>query len=90
MNLVVDSIKEENRLRSKGCFINASDVFGQLLQGRRTSIKLGGHYPTVVLDAKPDAEPPALRCGVFLVPKVILEPHSKFPGVLITDLDELA
>lgn len=71
MHLIVDLIKEENRIRSEGGLLNSSDIFGQLLQGRRISVKLGGHYPAVILDAKPDAEPPALRCGVFLVPKVL-------------------
>jgi len=81
MHLVVDSIKEENTLRSKGWLSNPSDVFGQLLRGRKTSVKLAAHYPAVVLDAKPDAEPPALRCGVFLVPKVFFEPRSELLGV---------
>ncbi|XP_024401124.1 uncharacterized protein [Physcomitrium patens] len=69
MQLVLDAVKEENRLRSEGGLIDTADVFGQLHQGRRTPLTLGGLYPTVVLDAKPDAEPPAIRCGVFLVPK---------------------
>lgn len=67
--LIVDKIQEENELRNKGEFCDTSDVFGQLHRGRRTLLKLGGHHPAVVLDAKPDAEPPVLRCGVFLVPK---------------------
>lgn len=83
MHLVLDSINDENRLRTTGGCNFASDVFGQLLQGRRTSVKLGGHYPAVVLDAKPDSEPPALRCGVFLVPKVILESCSELPRSLV-------
>lgn len=87
MQLVVDSIEEENSLRNKGGFTNTSDVFSQLHQGRRIPMKLGRHYPAVVLDAKPDAEPPALRCGVFLVPKVILEPRFR---IWFTDMDALA
>jgi hypothetical protein len=70
MQSVVSAIQEENKLRSEGAITDTSDLYGQLHQGRRTVIKLGGHYPAVVLDAKPDAEPPVLRCGVFLVPKV--------------------
>jgi hypothetical protein len=73
MQILEDTIKKENELRSQGGFIDSSDIYGQLYRGRRTRLKLGGHYPAVVLDAKPDAEPPALRCGVFLVPKVSLE-----------------
>ena len=91
MRLIVDTIKEENELRSKGGFIDTSDSFGQLHRGRRTPLKLGGHFPAVVLDAKPDAEPPVLRCGVFLVPKVSLESHLVLPrGWLRTNKNDLA
>lgn len=71
MQLVVDSIKKENRLRNRGGRTSTPDLYSQLHEGRRIPLKLGRHYPAVVLDAKPDAEPPALRCGVFLVPKVM-------------------
>jgi len=87
MQLVVDLIKEENRLRNRGGLTNTSDVFSRLHQGRRIPVKLGKRYPAVVLDAKSNAEPPALRCGVFLVPKVIFDPHSESWFI---DIDGLA
>lgn len=73
LQCVINAIKEENQRRSAGAFtVEVADEYGQLHPGRRTLVKLGGHYPAVVLDAKPDAEPHLHRCAVFLVPKVLI------------------
>ncbi len=78
-------MNEENKLRSearsagyktslkpdeKEVESKLQDIYEQLHPGRRNMVVLGGHYPAVVMDAKPHSASPTYRSAVFLVPKV--------------------
>ncbi len=82
---LVDVVNEENKLRSearsagyktslkpdeKEVESKLQDIYEQLHPGRRNTVVLGGHYPAVVMDAKPHSASPTYRSAVFLVPKV--------------------
>ncbi|KAH9530898.1 hypothetical protein CY35_19G007900 [Sphagnum magellanicum] len=81
---LVDVVDEENKLRSearsagyktslkpdeKEVESKLQDIYEQLHPGRRNTVVLGGHYPAVVMDAKPHSAAPTYRSAVFLVPK---------------------
>ncbi|CAK9212256.1 unnamed protein product [Sphagnum troendelagicum] len=83
-NSLVDVVNEENKLRSearnagyktslkpdeKEVESKLQDIYEQLHPGRRNTVVLGGHYPAVVMDAKPHSASPTYRSAVFLVPK---------------------
>ncbi|CAK9266746.1 unnamed protein product [Sphagnum jensenii] len=83
-NSLVDVVNEENKLRSearsagyktslkpdeKEIESKLQDIYEQLHPGRRNTVVLGGHYPAVVMDAKPHSASPTYRSAVFLVPK---------------------
>lgn len=44
--------------------------FEQLDPGKVRSVVLGGHYPAVVLDAKPNSGHHTYKAAIFLVPRV--------------------
>lgn len=82
---LVDVVDEENKLRrearsagyktslkpdEKEVESKLQDIYEQLHPGRRNTVVLGGHYPAVVMDAKPHSASPTYRSAVFLVPKV--------------------
>lgn len=46
--------------------------YDELRPGTVRTVKLGGHYPAVILDAKPNSEPHMFKAAVFLVPRVSL------------------
>ena len=82
MKCVMSVIEEENKLRAalEGGRFGASleegtvdDDFSQydeLSPGTVRAVKLGGHYPAVLLDAKSGAGPHMFKAAVFLVPRV--------------------
>ena len=88
MKCVVSVIEEENKVRTAfeaGRFggtledqmigEDCSD-YDELSLGKVRAVKLGGHYPAVILDAKPDFGPHMFTATIFLVPRVRLL-HSK-------------
>lgn len=81
MKCVVSVIEEENKVRTAfeaGRFggtledqmigEDCSD-YDELSPGKVRAVKLGGHYPAVILDAKPDSGPHMFKAAVFLVPR---------------------
>lgn len=82
MKCVVSVVEEENKLRSTfgaGRFDGALEdqtveedysEFDELSPGKVRAVRLGGHYPAVILDAGPDSGPHMFKAAVFLVPRV--------------------
>ncbi|KAG0631758.1 hypothetical protein M758_1G277400 [Ceratodon purpureus] len=81
MKCVVSVIEVENKLRTAfegGRFGGALEdqtieedysEFDELSPGKVRAVKLGGHYPAVILDAKPDSGSHMFKAAVFLVPR---------------------
>lgn len=80
MNCVVSVIEAENKLRAtfEAGSVEDQEVeedyseYDELNPGKVRTVKLGGHYLAVVLDAKPESGPHAYKAAVFLVPRVSL------------------
>lgn len=80
MKGVVSAIEEENEVRQRALNsvkfddepVKAGDFeqYDILSPGAVRTVKLGGHYPAVILDAKPNSEPHMFKAAVFLVPRV--------------------
>ncbi|XP_024382645.1 uncharacterized protein [Physcomitrium patens] len=77
MNCVVSVIEAENKLRAtfEAGSVEDQEVeedyseYDELNPGKVRTVKLGGHYLAVVLDAKPESGPHAYKAAVFLVPR---------------------
>lgn len=74
---VIEAENEErksasNSLKLEEELVEADDfeVYDDLSPGAVRTVKLGGHYPAVILDAKPNSEPHMFKAAVFLVPRV--------------------
>ena len=74
---VIEGVNEERRsvsnsvtLEDQSVEASNFEIYGELSPGAVRTVKLGGHYPAVILDAKPNSEPHMFKAAVFLVPRV--------------------
>ena len=84
MKCVVSVIEEENKVRTTfeagnfGGTLEDSTMeedyseYDTLSPGKVRAVKLGGRYPAVILDAKPNSGLQMFKAAVFLVPRVSL------------------